>query len=105
MLLLLIPMLCYVLVFCLTACPNVPLITVVSESVYQYTSTSIPVRYEPSMSVEFSFVSLHIPTTTRTLRAVFMYGPVPLENSACVAGVHAPAKPVCGRHVAGTVML
>ena len=26
-------------------------------------------------------------------------------NSACVAGVHTPAKPVCGRHVAGTVML
>ena len=34
-----------------------------------------------------------------------MYGPVPLENSACVAGVHTPAKPVCGRHVAGTVVL
>ena len=42
---------------------------------------------------------------TGTLRAVFMYGPVPLENSACVAGVHTPAKPVCGRHVAGTVVL
>ena len=27
------------------------------------------------------------------------------ENSACVAGVHTPAKPVCGRHVAGTVVL
>ena len=26
-------------------------------------------------------------------------------NSACVAGVHTPAKPVCGRRVAGTVML
>ena len=25
--------------------------------------------------------------------------------SACVAGVHAPVKPVCGRHVAGTVVL
>ena len=36
---------------------------------------------------------------------MFMYGPVPLENSACVAGVHTPAKPVCGRHVAGTVVL
>ena len=34
-----------------------------------------------------------------------VYGPVPLENSACVAGVHTPAKPVCGRHVAGTVVL
>ena len=41
---------------------------------------------------------------TRTLRAVFMYGPVPLVNSACVAGVHTPAKPVCERHVAGTVV-
>ena len=26
-------------------------------------------------------------------------------NSACVAGVHTPAKPVCGRHVTGTVVL
>ena len=26
-------------------------------------------------------------------------------NSARVAGVHAPAKPVCGRHVVGTVVL
>ena len=26
-------------------------------------------------------------------------------NSTCVAGVHAPAKPVCGRHVVGTVVL
>ena len=26
-------------------------------------------------------------------------------NSACVAGVHTPAKPVCGMHVAGTVVL
>ena len=25
-------------------------------------------------------------------------------DSACVAGVHAPAKPVCGRHVVGTVV-
>ena len=29
--------------------------------------------------------------------------PVALLNSACVAGVHAPAKPVCGRHDVGTV--
>ena len=28
-----------------------------------------------------------------------------LVNSACVAGVHTPAKPVYGRHVAGTVVL
>ena len=27
-----------------------------------------------------------------------------LVNSAYVAGVHAPAKPVCGRHVVGTVV-
>ena len=26
-------------------------------------------------------------------------------NSACVAGVHTPAKPVSGRHVVGAVML
>ena len=26
-------------------------------------------------------------------------------NSACVAGAHTPAKPVCGRHVAGAVVL
>ena len=25
-------------------------------------------------------------------------------NSACVAGVHAPVKPVCGRHAAGAVV-
>ena len=25
--------------------------------------------------------------------------------SACVAGVHTPAKPVCGRYVVGTVVL
>ena len=28
-----------------------------------------------------------------------------LVNSAYVAGVHTPAKPVCGRHVAGAVVL
>ena len=28
-----------------------------------------------------------------------------LVNSAYVAGVHTPAKPVCGRHVVGTVVL
>ena len=33
-----------------------------------------------------------------------MYGPVADFNSACVAGVHTPAKPVCGRHAAGTVV-
>ena len=27
------------------------------------------------------------------------------DSPACVAGVHAPAKPVCGRHGAGTVVL
>ena len=26
------------------------------------------------------------------------------RNSACVTGVHTPAKPVCGRHVDGTVV-
>ena len=28
-----------------------------------------------------------------------------LLKSACVAGVHKPAKPVCGRHVAGTAVV
>ena len=27
------------------------------------------------------------------------------SDSTCVAGVHAPAKPACGRHVVGTVVL
>ena len=27
------------------------------------------------------------------------------RSSACVAGVHTPVKPVCGRHVVGTVVL
>ena len=58
----------------------------------------------PSTRLSWPFAAAAV-AAQRTFKVSLLCMVLRQRNSACVAEVHTPAKPVYGRHVAGTVVL